>query len=84
MADDKKTDENEAVAVTGRPNDIPIRDAEPAPLGGNSTFADRAKANAAEAKKAQTKQVAAAENKSVDSAESKTAARKAARSTKKG
>lgn len=36
--------EDEAVAVTGRPNDIPVREAEDAPLGGNSTFASRAKA----------------------------------------
>lgn len=37
-------DDNEAVAVTGRPNDTPIRDPEPAPLGGNTTFAQRAEA----------------------------------------
>lgn len=87
MADDKNDDAVdaaagqpvEAEAVTGRPNDIPIEEPQSAPLGGNSSFADRAKAN-----KVQAKQVSAAENKSVDSAESKTTARKATRSTKKG
>lgn len=44
MADD------EVKAVTGRPNDTPVRDPEPAPLGGNTTFADRAKARGVKAK----------------------------------
>lgn len=63
--------EDEAVAVTGRPNDIPIRDAEPAPLGGNSTFAERAKA-AKRNTKAVTAEEDEAENKSVTSASKKT------------
>jgi hypothetical protein len=43
-------DDNEARAVTGRPNDIPIREEEQAPLGGNSTFASRAAARGVKAK----------------------------------
>lgn len=80
MADENKTDdENEAVAVTGRPNDIPIRDPEPAPLGGNTTFSDRAKA--AKKATASTKQVDEGENKAVTSASTKSRrARKARKS----
>lgn len=52
-------------AVTGRPNDIPIDEAAPAPLGGNSTFADRARAQRGE------KRVADGENKAVSSAATK-------------
>lgn len=59
----------EAEAVTGRPNDIPIKEPEPAPLGGNSTFADRAKAR----QKQDVKQVDAdeAEDKAVSRASTK-------------
>ena len=45
-------DDTEARAVTGRANDIPVRDPEPAPLGGNTTFAQRAKARAGKGTKA--------------------------------
>jgi hypothetical protein len=64
--------ENEAVAVTGRPNDIPIDPPEEAPLGGNSTFADRARGNAS---KVASKQVVSAEDKAVKADESKAAPR---------
>lgn len=62
---------DDVVAVTGRPNDIPIEDPQPAPLGGNSTFAERARA----AGKVKTKQVdddtEGAENKAVTTAATK-------------
>lgn len=60
---------DEARAVTGRPNDIPVRDPEPAPLGGNSTFAERAKSRTGKGAKA----VASGdvEDKSVGSSERK-------------
>lgn len=65
----------EAQAVTGRPNDTPIRDPEPAPLGGNSTLASRARTRQKDEK---TKQVdeSDAEDKAVTSAATKTRARK--------
>lgn len=68
MADENQG-ADEAQAVTGRPNDIPIRDPEPAPLGGNSTLTSRAKAR----QSADRKKVAAddAEDKSVQSAQTK-------------
>lgn len=56
-------DENEAVAVTGRPNDLVIREHEPALA--NSTWASRAAA------RPRTKAVQSAENKSVPSATKK-------------
>lgn len=61
-------------AVTGRPNDTPVDDPAPAPLGGNSTFADRAK----QRQKDDKKQVDAdaAEDKQVTSAATKTRGRK--------
>lgn len=64
MAD---TDE-EVRAVTGRPNDTPVRDPEPAPLGGNTTFAQRAKARGVTAKQVDPADV---EDKSIGSAERK-------------
>lgn len=64
MADDNE----EARAVTGRPNDIPVRDPEPAPLGGNTTFADRAKARGKGRKAVDSADV---EDKSVGSSERK-------------
>ena len=91
MAEDKKTEANEAtetadlyhrhgdpdssvwdeaVAVTGRRNDLG-----PGEKVTNTNFADRAKA----AKKTSAKQVADAENKSVSSAESKQPAKRASK-----
>jgi len=64
MAD---TDE-EARAVTGRPNDIPVRDPEPAPLGGNTTFADRARARGVTRKVVEADEV---EDKSIGSSDRK-------------
>jgi hypothetical protein len=61
-------DDTEAKAVTGRPNDIPVRDPEPAPLGGNSRFADRAKARGVKAKAVEGDD---AENKAVSGARTK-------------
>jgi hypothetical protein len=75
MADDKNQ-ADEAEAVTGRPNDIPIQEPQDAPLGGNSTLASRAAANKADAKKVDAD---SGENKAVTGASTK-----AARSTKKG
>ncbi len=43
-------DDTETRAVTGRPNDIPVRDPEQAPLGGNTTFSARAKSRGVKAK----------------------------------
>ncbi len=43
-------DDTEVRAVTGRPNDTPVREPEPAPLGGNTTFADRARGRGARGK----------------------------------
>lgn len=60
---------DEVKAVTGRPNDTPIRDPEPAPLGGNTTFADRAKARGAKAKAVK---VADVEDKAVGSGRAST------------
>lgn len=59
-------DENEA--VTGRPNDIPIREPEDAPLGGNSTFASRAKARQQDSKQTKAED---AEDKAISSASTK-------------
>ena len=53
-------EENTAQAVTGRPNDTPIRDDEDAPLGGNSTFGSRSKERSPRSKAVQE-----AENKAV-------------------
>lgn len=58
----------EGQAVTGRPNDIPLDDPAPAPLGGNSSFSDRAKANKPKAKQVGAEQV---EDKAVKSAKTK-------------
>lgn len=65
-----KVGAEEAQAVTGRPNDVPIREPEQAPLGGNSTLASRAAAR----KQVGRKQVDAesnTEDKSVSSASTK-------------
>lgn len=62
-----QTEENTAQAVTGRPNDTPVREDEPAPLGGNSTFASRAKSR----QPARTKAVQEAEDKAVKSSRRK-------------
>lgn len=64
-------DNEEARAVTGRPNDIPVRDPEPAPLGGNSTFSERAKARSGRGAKAVDQ--GDVEDKSVGSSERKSA-----------
>lgn len=58
----------EQPTVTGRPNDTPIDDPQPAPLGGNTTFADRAKAQTTTAKQVDAEQ---AEDKAVTSAATK-------------
>lgn len=62
------TEENEAAPVTGRPNDTPVRDPEPAPLGGNTTFAERAKVRGVGGKQVNSDAV---EDKSIGAAERK-------------
>lgn len=64
-----ETEENTAQAVTGRPNDTPVREDEPAPLGGNSTFASRARARKPADRKAVEE--TSAENKAVRSSRKK-------------
>lgn len=64
-------DDNEAVAITGRPNDTPIREPEDAPLGGNSNFASRAKARGAGRKAVDSDDVEV-EDKSVGSSRTST------------
>lgn len=45
----------EAEAVTGRANDTPVDEPAPAPLGGNSTFAERAAARNKQQTQAESK-----------------------------
>ena len=63
-----QSEENTAQAVTGRPNDTPVREDESAPLGGNSTFASRAQAR----QPVRTKAVEDAENKAVKASKRRT------------
>jgi hypothetical protein len=71
--EDTGNEPDEQPAVTGRQNDIPIRDPEDRPdVLRNSTLADRAKARTS----GRSKQIADAENKAVQSGTTKSRRKK--------